>query len=155
MPNGRKDPIDRLDQLSGIKTVALRRNSHLPPTLLTALAADTNQETCLRVARSRMIAPAIREDLLVRNPYNERVNACDTINGRAHGEIARSLPPRNMRLPEVSIATPFGRTGELKSVARSSRVRGLCFWCTTCRLEAGSGIMNSQRSARRSILANS
>jgi len=74
-----------------------------------------------------MIAPAIREDLFVRNPYNERVNACDTINGRAHGEIARSLPPRNMRLPEVSIATPFGRTGELKSVARSSRVRVFAF----------------------------
>jgi hypothetical protein len=86
--SGRKDPIDRLGQLIGIKTVALRRNSHLPPTLLTALAADTNQKTRLRVARSRMIASAIRKDLLVRNPYNERIDACDTINGRAHGEIA-------------------------------------------------------------------
>ena len=55
--NGRrKNPIDRLDQLSGLKTVALRRNSHLSPTLLTTrprtrtkrLVCESLDRACLR-----------------------------------------------------------------------------------------------------------
>ena len=43
----RQDPIDRLGHLSGPKTVALRRNADLSPTLLTTPAAHANKKTCL------------------------------------------------------------------------------------------------------------